>query len=76
MKNYEDSIYYSFIALQFNPNSAKVCTNIGVAFQKNNDTDKAIEYLEKAIEIDSSYSNPYFNLGTIFKNKGENKKAL
>jgi tetratricopeptide (TPR) repeat protein len=58
--------------------------NLGLAWQDKGDLDKAIDYLEKALEIDlklSGEENPkiatyYNNLGLAWKDKGDLDKAI
>ncbi|MBI3765110.1 MAG: tetratricopeptide repeat protein, partial [Ignavibacteriales bacterium] len=38
--------------------------------------DTAMKLFQKAIELDSDYSDPYYNLGSVFEELGKRSKAL
>jgi tetratricopeptide (TPR) repeat protein len=50
--------------------------NIGINFTKKADYPNAIINFKKAIESDSSLTNAYYNLGSVYKYTGETDKAI
>ncbi|MCK4796405.1 MAG: tetratricopeptide repeat protein [Spirochaetes bacterium] len=48
----------------------------GVAWYHKGEYDKAIEYYNKAIELDPNYTYAYYNRGSAWENKGEYDKAI
>lgn len=56
------------------PKNARILNVMGVAFYFTDNTNKAIEYLERSIREDANYSDPLLNLGKItFKRNNLNK---
>jgi len=45
--------------------------NQALSYQQSNQIDKAIEYYQKAINADSSFSEAYLNLGSAYLDKGD-----
>jgi len=50
--------------------------NTGINFTKKGDYPQAITYFKKAIEADSSMTNAYYNLGSVYKYTGNTDKAI
>jgi superkiller protein 3 len=48
----------------------------GYAYNNKGDYDKAIEYYNKAIELNPDYAVAYYNLGNVYNNKGDYGKAI
>jgi len=71
-KNEDPSIVITYIdkAIQDDPGNASLFFAKGTIYDKLADFEKAIESYKKAIEVDPKYFDPYYNLGTIFYNKG------
>lgn len=71
-KNEDPAKVFLYIdkAIQDDPNNASIYFAKGTVYDKLGDTDKAIETYQKAIEIDSKYFDPFYNLGTIYYNRG------
>lgn len=46
--------------------NATALVKIGRAYRRNNMLDKAVEYYERAIDLNSVYANAYCNLGAVF----------
>lgn len=57
-------------------NTSGIYSTLCLATQSLGDLSKAIEQCNKAIEIDQSNSDSYFNRGNIFLSKGEYENAL
>jgi tetratricopeptide (TPR) repeat protein len=53
-------------AYKYTPESAKVNQNLGLAYYKQNDTKKAINYLEKAIKLNPQNSSFHFSLANAY----------
>jgi tetratricopeptide (TPR) repeat protein len=49
---------------------------LGIDYSRLQNYDKAIIYCKKAIEIDSSFANGFFNLGAAWQATGANVKAI
>lgn len=54
------------MVLAFTPNDLVVLNNIAPVYRQLGLTDKAIECMKKAIEIDKTFIGPYNNLGFIY----------
>ncbi len=65
---------YETIA-QKRPNDAFVYLDLGRAYEKNEQIDKAIEYYEKAIGLNAQYGAAYLRLGILRSRKAEYEKA-
>lgn len=50
--------------------------NQGISCTKKGDYIKAIDYFKKAINADSSLTNAYYNLGSVYKYTGKPNEAL
>ena len=63
-------------ALQYAPENAEACVNIGFILQGKNQLDEAIEFYQKAIQLNDSFFEAYISLGNIFMKKGQFNKAI
>lgn len=82
-KDIEKSIEYSLMALKYNPDDIEAKTWLsveyfsnGLKYFKKNEYDKAIENLEKSVEILPRFTNAYFELGRSYQAKNEINKAI
>jgi len=50
--------------------------NIGINLTKKANYEQAINYFKKAIESDTSLTNAYYNLGSVYKHTGQKEKAI
>lgn len=50
--------------------------NLGINYTKKGNYEQAINYFKKAIETDSSLTNAYYNLGSVYKHTGKKDKAI
>jgi len=50
--------------------------NTGISYTKKANYEQAITYFKKAIETDSSMTNAYYNLGSVYKYTGNTDKAI
>ena len=60
---------------KFNPFAFKVYNNLGAAYFKKGELDKAEANLKKCLEIKPDTGMAYFNLYRIYKAKGNNDEA-
>ncbi|MBW2981510.1 tetratricopeptide repeat protein [Candidatus Woesearchaeota archaeon] len=65
------------VVLALEPVNVAALNNIGVAWHRlANNTDSAVENLEKAVALDSNNSTIHFNLANAYKAKGDFLKAI
>jgi putative inorganic carbon (HCO3(-)) transporter len=57
------------------PTEAKLMFNLGVAYLRTGETDKAKETFQKTIELKANYRNAYYALGLMYVDEGDNKQA-
>lgn len=57
------------------PKQAAVYVDLGRAYEKNDETDKAIEAYLKAISLDSQYATAYLRAAIIYSRKSDPKRA-
>ena len=63
-------------AIKIQPNFENAHYNIGLAFDKLYEFQKAIACYERAIQINPNYVAAYNNLANSFKELGEYKKTI
>ena len=64
-------------AYDLNPHNKEILNAIGIVHLLHlEETDKAIEYFERAVKEDPLYSEAFNNLGYAFEKKGEFEKAI
>lgn len=68
LKIYSDMLLYS--------SDSDLYVKMGTCFEKEGKEQTAIEYWEKAIEVDSMNSNAYINLGNCYYKKNKIEKAI
>ncbi len=61
--------------LKFTPDSARIYINLGVAYAKRDEYDKAIKEYKKAIELYPDFEMTYINMGYMYSKKGMNEEA-
>ena len=62
-------------ALEYQPKSAKIYRIFAYYYQKVNENDKADDYYQESISLDSKNGDTYHNYGTFLCGKGEYEKA-
>ncbi|MCU1290843.1 MAG: prkC 3 [Acidobacteria bacterium] len=67
------SIYSQLAAL--NPSEPYVYLDLGRAYEKNEEIDKAIESYEKAVSLNSMYGAGFLRLGILFRRKADYEKS-
>lgn len=63
-------------SIALNPKDEILAYNVAEIFFGKNQTDKAIEYYQLAIQIKPEWSEPYLKLGYAYLNKGDMVKAV
>ena len=74
-RDYQRAIREYDAALKLDPKHPKTNLLLGLVYANMNDLDKAIQYTEKALELDPGYS-AYNNLALVYANKGDFKKSI
>ena len=64
------------VALIKNPKFADAAYNAGIAYLKLNDTDNALFYFKKTVNISPFHIDAWYNIAVIRYNKNEYKKAV
>lgn len=81
-KDLDSAIQYYQEAIQLDPNNGQAYSNLGLAFQKNNNEAEAIWANRKAIALANGPSkntiqaSSYYNIAKIYEEKGEFQSAL
>ena len=63
-------------SIALNPKDEILAYNVAEIFFGRNQTDKAIEYYQLAIQIKPEWSEPYLKMGYAYLNKGDMAKAV
>ena len=63
-------------AIEEDPGNPMFHNNLGLAFEKCRELDKAISCYQKAVKLDTGSYEAYTNLGNAFKAQGKFKKAI
>ena len=63
-------------ALAIDPKHYRAVTNLGNAALEGGDLDAAIEYYQKAINLNSDFANAHHNLGVAWRKKGNIAKSI
>ncbi len=58
------------LAIQNEPENALLPFFLGILYEESDEKDKAIEWYNKAVEVDASYYDAYFNKAAILYNRG------
>ncbi len=71
--NYNSAAYMLEQAYELNKNNYLYSYNLGVLYSRLNDSQKALNYYIKAIEINPNYVESYVNAASLLKGKNDNK---
>lgn len=52
------------------PNNTKICNNLGMAYYLKGNKERAIRYIQNAIQVDAKNTDARINLATIYMNQG------
>lgn len=75
-KDYEQSMIWYYKALGVKPNERKALFGIGYCLNAQRKYNEAIPKLEKAIEMENTYTAAYVELGYSFYSTGQYDKAI
>ncbi|QSX36816.1 tetratricopeptide repeat protein [Shewanella sedimentimangrovi] len=77
LENHHDKARSYFgLALDYQPYSAVIATNLGYSYYLGGELSMAERYLKQAIQYDSSYERAWSNLGLVYIRTGQYSKAL
>lgn len=74
--NYDAAISLFRYALIKSPDDPKILTDLGYAYLKKNDYQRAVQYLERAKSIDPTYAKAYLYLGMAYEAQDDLPKAI
>jgi Tfp pilus assembly protein PilF len=63
-------------ALKINPSYQRIYYNLGIAYMKKGDTEKARSAFQETISVNPNFADAWNNLGYIYLEQGEIEKAL
>lgn len=63
------------LALRDNPNDARILQSMAIAFTKTGQSEEAIRYYRRALQLDGSLSGAHYGLAFRLKAKGEHAEA-
>lgn len=75
-QRYDEAKAEFLTAIALFPQDKRNYANIGVICLKKENKDAAIEWMQKAIEVDKNYVRGYYNLGTLLMQKSLFKQAI
>lgn len=70
-KEYTKALKNLLEANRLLPNNTKICNNLGMAFYLKGNKERAISYIQNAIQVDSKNTDARINLATIYMNQGQ-----
>jgi len=73
---WKDPITFYERTLKYSPDSPGMFNNLGVAYQKAGNPEKAIAAYKKTIEINPKYTDAYNNLGVAYCSIGREEDAI
>src|SRR5258706_3874031 len=76
LKEYDKALAILRIAMEKYPSSKNLYNKKGLYLIELNLTNSSIIYLEKAVHLDSSFYNPWFNMGNGWAKKQDYPKAI
>ena len=75
-EKYKEAQDFFTQSIALNPKDEILAYNVAEIFFGRNQTDKAIEYYQLAIQIKPEWSEPYLKMGYAYLNKGDMAKAV
>jgi tetratricopeptide (TPR) repeat protein len=77
-QNYTEALVYLVRAVRLRPDMAEAFHNLGFAYEKSNEHNKAISAYERAINLNPRYASALNNLGYLLANLGRdgNKSVM
>lgn len=76
MGRVEDAIESWKAALKISSRSSKICNNLGIAYYQIDDNKTAIEYYKKAIMFEPEFSDPHYNIASVYGFTGQFSDAI
>nr|WP_278252118.1 tetratricopeptide repeat protein [Deferrivibrio essentukiensis] len=76
IKDYDNALKYFKLILQDSPEDTQALFYTGIAYEAKGETDKAIEYYEKAYNVRNDYSEPLKRIAYLLFVKKEYDKAV
>jgi Flp pilus assembly protein TadD len=73
---FKDPVTFYERTLEYNPQSARLCNNLGIKYFSRGDTEAGLELFKRATEIDPGYPDAYNNLGHVYYTLGRYEEAL
>ncbi len=70
------AISHGLQAARVDPSNPTIYLQLGTLFYNLGDSDQAIKFFDRTIELKQNWDTPYFNLSSIYKAKKEYAKAL
>ena len=64
-QKFDDAIRWYEAALKLNPNDVNVSTDLGVAYYYTNNTEKALEQLDRSLKLDPKHAKTLLNVGIV-----------
>jgi len=64
-QKFDDAIKWYEAALKLNPNDVNVSTDLGVAYYYTNNTEKALEQLDRSLKLDPKHAKTLLNVGIV-----------
>ena len=74
--NYDEAIFLFEKALKTSPNDPGILTDLGIAYYKKDDLEKASGYFGRAKSLDPTYSKAYLYQGMIYEKQDDIPKAI
>jgi tetratricopeptide (TPR) repeat protein len=72
----DEALKYLELAIKQDPTNVTYYMAQGVLYEKMLDEEKAIQSYKRANEVDKTFFNAYYNLGTLFYNKGVKQENI
>jgi tetratricopeptide (TPR) repeat protein len=72
----EDAIGEFSYVIKCDPNSNDAKLGLGMAYAKKGENDKAMEYLQSALQLNPQPERVYYEIGKVHEAKGELDKAV
>jgi tetratricopeptide (TPR) repeat protein len=75
-KNYDTAIYYFNETLKREPDDPMTYFNLGMTYEGKKEYARAVEYLKKSLELDTTSINTRSRMANIYYGMGEFKEAI
>jgi Tfp pilus assembly protein PilF len=72
---YTEALNSLLMAVKYEPESAPIWSNLGLAYEAKQDSEKAKECWLKALKLDSDFSDARTNLGALYLSQGKYDSA-